>query len=109
MDCCQLLSIVGVDIVWELNSSSWLESKIEWEDWIFNLVSSLIVRAHIRETNLLDVVCLSVKLEGKWVEFKTSNWDLSGPAVGKEIETILSIDRVHSNSVGRVNSISEEL
>ena len=109
-DTLELLDRVSGVILRPLEVLRWLKSKFEWEDNFGFFSTGLIVPGHVRETDSLDVVSLSVELEKKWSQSDVGwVWDVIGPVVLEEVPPILSIDAEHRDEIGRVDSISEEL
>ena len=70
----------------------------------------LSVRSHVRQANSLDILRGSLKPELERDKSRgVSLGDMIGPVISEEIKIVLSIDAEHSDEIGRVDTITEEL
>ena len=86
-----------------------LESERPGEDnWILNL-SILSLCSHIRQSHRLNVLRCEGKVPFKRLErLALCIWDMVREVIFEEVQTRLTIDRVHGDKVGGVSAISEE-
>ena len=92
------------------NLSRWGEVNSPWEDWSSDFLSCLVKFSHVTETNFLDPVSSSRELVWNSCEgSSTCSFNMVLELMCKEIPfSWLSINGIHSNQVGWIDSISQE-
>ena len=112
-DTSEVIHVVGVslsDSCGELELWNGSKAQLPWEFDVFFIGAFLGKVGHVRKTHCLNIVCSCVKAGPKKSETRI-NWvrNMVTEVISEEIQAVLTINRVHSREVGRVDTVSEQL